>query len=118
MIYLATLLHKKGNSSGLCKEGGFLLLLLSIWIGFSPHCFLEILPGFSPQCSLEIGFSWLPGFSPHCSLEIGCSWLPGFSLPCSLGDWIIIVVSVMYYGMVKSLPIMLGKAPSEPVMAS
>ncbi len=35
MIYLATLLHKKGNSPGLCKEGDFLLLLLSI--GLDSH---------------------------------------------------------------------------------
>jgi len=53
--------------------------------------------------------NWI-GFSPHCFLEILATVLPG--------DWILIVVPVMYYGMVKPLPIMSGKVPSEPVMAS
>jgi hypothetical protein len=35
MVYLATLLHKKGNNPGLCKEGDFLLLLLPI--GLDSH---------------------------------------------------------------------------------
>ncbi len=41
------------------QGGGFFAADALNWIGFSPHCFLEILPGFSPQCSLEIGFSLL-----------------------------------------------------------
>jgi hypothetical protein len=124
MIYLASLLHKKGNSPGLCKEGEFLVLLLSIGLDSHHIASWRFSLGFhhSAPWRLDSHHTVPWKLDAHGSLDSHHIALWRFSLDshclAPLEIWILIVVSVMYYGMVKPLPIMSGKAPSEPVMAS